>query len=311
MVGVLPSEPPSPLTHSHQMQCLHCHFEFRSAGPYGRHLRSQHPNEVVTSVFDEHRIDVQELLAEEGSKRGRALTRMIPEPSKRPRGNVQTPEIANATSEPSKRPGGNVQTPRIVNTTPGSSISQQNTRNECGGIPHNCPDLQESAQVVGKPGKGPLHLPPRYEFGKIVEVYVFKIVQSRQLNSLAPFENVYKYKLARFFHPSKTSLKNIDTFFVNNLLPVDLPGTASVYFKSGHTWQNKMRELIDQPPWHRGTVDFHLQHGCAFYYRDVECTLRYLLWPRTFAKHLVYEPVREFDGEGNTVYTEMHTGDWW
>jgi len=278
MVGVLPSEPPSPLTHSHQMQCLHCHFEFRSAAHYSRHLQSQHPNEPVTSVFDEPHIDVQELSAAVGSKRGRALTRMIPEPSKCSRGNVQTPEIANTTPEPSKRPRGNVQTLEIANTTSGSSHSQQNTRNECGGIRHNYPDPQESAQVVGKPRKGPLRFQPRYKSGKIVKVCVLKDVRSRQFNPLAPFENVYEYKLARFFYKSKTSLKNIDSFFVNNLLPMDQPGTASVHYKSGHTWQNNMRELIDQPPWHRGTVDFHLQHGYAFYYRDVECTLRYLLW---------------------------------
>jgi len=277
------------------MQCLHCHFEFRSAGHYGRHLRSQHPNEPVVPLFDEPRVDLQELSAVVGSKRGRALTWMIPGPSKRPRSNVQSSEIAN--------------------TTLGGSTSQQGTRNECAGIRHNCPDpqgsTQESTQVVARPGKGPLRLPPRYEAGKVVKVCVFQDVRSRQFNPLAPFESVYEYKLARFFHESKTSLKNIDSFFVNNLLPVDQPGTASVHFKSGYTWRNKMRELIDQPPWHRGTVDFHLQHGCAFYYRDVECTRRYLLRQRTFAKHLVYEPVREFDGEGNRVYTEMQTGDWW
>jgi len=283
MVGVLPSETPLLLIHSHQMQCLHCHFDFRSSGHYSRHLRSQQLNEPVTSVSDEPRIDVQDLSAAVRSKRGRTLTRMVPEPSKRPRGNIQTPEIANTIPEPSKRPRGNVQTPKIANTTPLSSTTQQNTRNECGGIRHNCPDPHASAQVVRKPGKGLLRLAPRSEAGKIVKVCVFKDVRSRQFNPLAPFENVYKYKLARFFHENKTSLKNIDSFFVNNLLPVDQPGTASLHFKSGHTWQNKMREVIDQPPWHRGTVSFYLQYGCAFYYRDVECTLMYLLRQRTFA----------------------------
>jgi len=92
---------------------------------------------------------------------------------------------------------------------------------------------------------------------------------------------------------------------------MDQPRTASVHFNSGHTWQNKMWVLIDQPQWHRGRVDFHLQHGCAFYSRDMEYTLRYLLRQRMFVKHLVYEPVREFDEEGNRVYTEMYTGVWW
>jgi len=184
MVGVIPSEPPSPLTHSHQMQCLHYHFEFRSAGHYGRHLRSQHSNTPVTSVFHEPHIDVQELSAAVGSKLGRVLTRMVLELSKRPRGNVQTPEIGNTTPEPSKRSTGNVQTAEIANTTPGSSISQQNTQNEHGGIQHNGLDPQESAQVVGKPGKGPLRLPPRYESGQIVEVWFSNMSKAGKLTHL-------------------------------------------------------------------------------------------------------------------------------
>jgi len=100
MVGVLPSEPPSPLMHSYQMQCLQCHFEFHFAGNYSRHLRRHHGKEPVISVFDERRIDVQELSAALGSKSGRDLTQMIPDSSKRSRDNVQTPEIASTTSGP-------------------------------------------------------------------------------------------------------------------------------------------------------------------------------------------------------------------
>jgi len=68
---------------------------------------------------------------------------------------------------------------------------------------------------------------------------------------------------------------------------------------------------MDQPRWLQGTVDFHLQQGCAFYYRDVKSTVSYLLRQRAFAEHLVYEPVQDYDREGNRVYTEMHTSDWW
>jgi len=72
-----------------------------------------------------------------------------------------------------------------------------------------------------------------------------------------------------------------------------------------------MREMIDQPGWIKGTVDFHLYQGCAFYYRDPEDTIQYLLRQRAYAEHLVFEPIHEFDDEGNRVYTDIHTGDWW
>ncbi|KAF8433151.1 hypothetical protein BGX38DRAFT_1146209 [Terfezia claveryi] len=159
--------------------------------------------------------------------------------------------------------------------------------------------------------QGSQRLPPEHAAGKVIKECIFRYVRSWQYNPLSPFANVYEYKLARFFHDSKISLKQIDKFFKNNLLPIDRPETASVQFKSGHTWRNKIRELIDQPPWHRGTVDFHLQQGCIFYYWDVQHTIAYLLQQRTFAGHLVYEPVQDFDKGGNRMYTYMHTGNWW
>ena len=70
-----------------------------------------------------------------------------------------------------------------------------------------------------------------------------------------------------------------------------------------------MRELMEQPPCLQGTVNLHLHKGCSFYYTDVESTIAYLLRQRTFSEHLVYEPVPEFDGDGNTVFTEMNIGD--
>ena len=105
-------------------------------------------------------------------------------------------------------------------------------------------------------------------------------------------------------------MKSIDTYFKNGLLPKPLPGTATVHFKSGHTWREMKRELLDLPKWHQGTVDYYLQQGCVFYFRDFKSTIKYLLRQRTCLKHLVYEPIREFDREGNQVYTDMHTGDW-
>ena len=105
-------------------------------------------------------------------------------------------------------------------------------------------------------------------------------------------------------------MKSIDTYFKNDLLPKPLPGTATVHFKSGHTWREMMRELVDFPKWHQGTVDYYLQQGCVFYFRKINSIIKYLLRQRSFLVHLVYEPIREFDREGNQVYKDMHTSDW-
>ena len=102
-------------------------------------------------------------------------------------------------------------------------------------------------------------------------------------------------------------MKSIDTYFKNGLLLKP----ATVHFKSGHTWREMIRELVDLPKWHQETVNYYLQQGCVFYFREIKSSIKYLLRQHSFLEHLVYEPIREFDREGNQVYTDMNTGDWW
>ncbi|KAF8415902.1 hypothetical protein BGX38DRAFT_1281117 [Terfezia claveryi] len=140
---------------------------------------------------------------------------------------------------------------------------------------------------------------PEYEVGKIIVTIPLNNLRWLQFNPIAPFQNTYEYKLVRFFYESKTSLTNIDHFFKQNLLPPGLSEDDGVHFHLGYTWRNKMRERIDQPSWQTGTVDFHLQKGSAFYYKDLEDTVQYLLPQRAYGKHLVFAPIHEFDEKGN------------
>jgi len=102
------------------------------------------------------------------------------------------------------------------------------------------------------------YLPATYEVGKIIGIRPLKDLQLLEFNPISPFQNACEYKVARFFHKSKTSLTNIDQFFKENLLPEDCSRTQEVCFKSGHTWRKKMRTMVDQPYWQKSTVDFHL-----------------------------------------------------
>ena len=161
---------------------------------------------------------------------------------------------------------------------------------------NDSPSPQEPTPGVEILQQSPKRLPLEYEAGKIICTFEFRHIRSAAFRPLVPFTNAYEYKLARFFHNNKTSLKDIDRFFKHGL---GLPGAASVHFKSGYTWREMMRELVDQPQWHKGTVDFHLQQTCVFHYRDIKSSIQYLLRQCTFAQHLVYEPSRDFDEEGN------------
>jgi len=72
-----------------------------------------------------------------------------------------------------------------------------------------------------------------------------------------------------------------------------------------------MHGLVDQPLRHNRTVDFHLQTGAKFFYRDVVECIGYLLRQKTFSEDLVFKPIRKFNRQGGRVYTDMHTADWW
>jgi len=154
------------------------------------------------------------------------------------------------------------------------------------------------------------HLPHSLMVGQAIRRSLFIHIRSPSWNPLSPFTTAYEYKLARFFHQSKTSMKQIDQLFYDELLPRDTFQSLRVEYKSGHTWRNKMRGLIDETEWQNGTVDFHLQRGVKFFYRDVVECIRDLLRQKAFAQDLIFEPSCEFDSQGCRVYTGMHTADW-
>ena len=87
------------------------------------------------------------------------------------------------------------------------------------------------------------YLPPEYEVGRIVAVRALDDLLQLQLNPIFPFHSVPEYKLPRFFHESKISFINIDWFFKANVLP----NNHRIHLRSGYTWRNKMREMIDLP----------------------------------------------------------------
>ena len=149
--------------------------------------------------------------------------------------------------------------------------------------------------------------------GQVIRQSLFIDIRNPSWNPLFPFMNhdAHEYKLARFFHQSKTSMKQIDQFFHDDLLPMNTSQMLEIGYKSSHTWRKKMRGLVHEPEWQNGTVDFHLQAGVKFFYQDVVECIRYLLGQKAFAKDLVFEPCREFDREGCRVYMEMHTAEWW
>jgi hypothetical protein len=73
--------------------------------------------------------------------------------------------------------------------------------------------------------------------------------------------------------------------------------------------------------WNSGKVDFvesgdeareeREEIGFAFFYCDSVACAAYLLAQPGYRNNMVYAPVREINGEGNMMYSELNTVDWW
>jgi hypothetical protein len=124
----------------------------------------------------------------------------------------------------------------------------------------------------------------------------------------APFSTPHEFKLASWFIRSKVPKSRINEYFSTGL------GTsASAGFTSMYTLEARLRQLDPYGPylqWFEGQVDDGTRR-LPFFYRNVLDCVRYLLRQITYTEDLVYAPRREYDANGQRVYAEMHTADWW
>ena len=129
-------------------------------------------------------------------------------------------------------------------------------------------------------------------------------------NPWAPFTSAKGFKLASWFLESKSSKSQINDYFANGL-----GDAASVGYSSMYTLENLLRSLDPYGPylqWFEGqVVSEDGKSTLPFFYRDILDCVRYLLRQITYRDDLVYAPRREFDQNGQRIYAEMHTADWW
>jgi len=80
-----------------------------------------------------------------------------------------------------------------------------------------------------------------------------------------------------------------------------------------HELQNHLRWLDPHTSylqWFDGQVEDIRKTLPFFGCKVLEC-VRYLLGQITYQDELVYGPRQEFNPNGQTIYTEMPTADWW
>ena len=185
------------------MHCQYCYKLFKHAGNYHLYLRHLYPNLPMTFPSHNPLMDVQELSVATSYKHGHSYSLGVVCCVKRCKGTIRT------TSTGSKSKLG------VLN-----SAATEN----------DVLSLQEPILATVEPQQH--FLASEYAAGKVIHISIFQHIWCPQYNPLALFEYVYKYKLAWFFHQSKTSLKAMDSFIKNSVYK---DCSNSVRFKSCYT----------------------------------------------------------------------------
>jgi len=124
----------------------------------------------------------------------------------------------------------------------------------------------------------------------------------------SPFSSAHGFKLASWFIEGKVPKSRINESFLSGLGNASLAGYSSM-----HTLENLLQALDPHSAylqWNEGQVDDG-QRTLPFFYRNVLDGLRYLLRQIAYRDDFVYTLRREYDTNGQRIYAEMHTVDWW
>ena len=121
-----------------------------------------------------------------------------------------------------------------------------------------------------------------------------------------PFHTLDDFKLAKWFITSKVPRSRIDEYFA-----IGLSASSSPCFRSAYKLEQYIKSLDPYQhllAWNEGTFK-HDDRSSIFFYRDIVHCVEYLLAQPAYREDIVYAPVREHDGSGERLYSEMHTAD--
>ena len=182
-------------------------------------------------------------------------------------------------------------------------------------------DHQDSLSDANTPTEdGTISFPVEREAGKAIAAHLFVRQRDPTYNFFQSFQNALYFKLARFFYTVHVPKARIDECFKDGFLgwksDTQRSPLAPMYrirfsFRSAQGFYRKLNDMISDSAWKNGFVDFRLGKGTEFWYRDILQVLKYLLRRKSFAPHMFWVPVKNFDGQHERVYMEMNTASWW
>jgi len=153
--------------------------------------------------------------------------------------------------------------------------------------------------------------PMLYKGGRksIEDVKGFEQEQSNLCqNPWSPFSSAHGLKVASWFIEGKVPNSQINEYFSSGL-----GNASSAGYSSMHMFENLLQALDPHSAylqWNEEQVDDG-KRTLPFFYRNVLDCVRYLLRQIAYRDHFVDASPREYDSNGQRIYAEMHTADWW
>lgn len=127
-------------------------------------------------------------------------------------------------------------------------------------------------------------------------------------NPWQPFKTELDFKLAQCFVETQTPKSRVNSYF-----NYDLCSETTGSFMSGYILRkliNSMQETLGSSSWTAEEADFG--HGAVpYYYHNPVEVVAYLLRQRSFTGHMAYAPVKQYNADGEQIYSEMWTAYWW
>jgi hypothetical protein len=106
----------------------------------------------------------------------------------------------------------------------------------------------------------------------------------------------------------------IDHYFKGGLHPAP----EHISFKSGYTLRKKLLQMHSEGPrdlgkdsWKSFDVLYQSRGTKNCWLRDPLHYIEYLLAQRTFGPYLIWSPVIERDQNGEQIFYDIQTSDWW
>lgn len=140
-------------------------------------------------------------------------------------------------------------------------------------------------------------------------------------NPWAPFCCGTEFNLAKWFIQSEASAQMINDYFNSGLAaPYPDYSNPGLYLKPTFRTAQQLWRLITQlreiPPRFQTCMVYNIvdkSDRVPFHYRDIVATIKYIIRQPCFETRFISAPaIAKLDnGEGERVYADLHTGDWW